>query len=306
MTVPSTAVYKINQAIDRQLEIFPKLKTKEIESLRQFIKEPVILFDTDKKYVVMADKTGAVKVGNESVFEVIGVLLETFQPDFTGVINASDSVLTGFEKSQGQINTLTSDLAGLFATKDTDDLSEGVFNWYYTGARVLSEIIAGLSFVNSAIANGDSLTVAIGKAQGQIDQIVNDISALQAVGGLPPVPFESFSAVQDSSSTQTWIPISGITFTATENGEHIIESMLYTQMNTAGYILGIAVYIDGVLQAGTQKNQTFQDTGFGWHFFRGKIALTAGQVVTLQAKRETAGAAAWTINEKYLFARRVT
>ena len=140
MTVPSTAVYKINQAIDRQLEIFPKLKTKEIESLRQFIKEPVILFDTDKKYVVMADKTGAVKVGNESVFEVIGVLLETFQPDFTGVINASDSVLTGFEKSQGQINTLTSDLAGLFATKDTDDLSEGVFNWYYTGARVLNEV----------------------------------------------------------------------------------------------------------------------------------------------------------------------
>jgi len=50
---------------------------------------------------------------------------------------------------------------------DTDDIPEGS-NLYFTGARVVSTTLSGLSFTNTAIVNGDDITEAFGKAQGQI------------------------------------------------------------------------------------------------------------------------------------------
>jgi hypothetical protein len=50
----------------------------------------------------------------------------------------------------------------------TDTVAEGT-NKYYTAARVLSELLTGLNNQNTAINSSDSILVALGKAQGQID-----------------------------------------------------------------------------------------------------------------------------------------
>lgn len=64
----------------------------------------------------------------------------------------------------------------------TDSITEGATNKYFTDARVLAAIIAGISITNSAIINGDSVLSAFGKAQGQINYIKSNYLPLS--GGI--------------------------------------------------------------------------------------------------------------------------
>lgn len=52
----------------------------------------------------------------------------------------------------------------------TTDLVTETTNKYYTAARVLAELLNGLSVQNNAITASDSILTALGKAQGQINQ----------------------------------------------------------------------------------------------------------------------------------------
>jgi hypothetical protein len=54
---------------------------------------------------------------------------------------------------------------------DTDDINEAT-NLYFTQARVLSTILAGLSATNSTILATDTILQAFNKAQGQISDII--------------------------------------------------------------------------------------------------------------------------------------
>lgn len=64
----------------------------------------------------------------------------------------------------------------------TDLVTEGTSNKYYTAARVLGEILTGLSANNSAITAADSILTALGKAQGQINAKENSANKSQANG----------------------------------------------------------------------------------------------------------------------------
>lgn len=60
---------------------------------------------------------------------------------------------------------------------DTDALPEGATNLYFTTARVLATLLTGLSLVTGGtIVSTDSVLVALGKLQNQINDLISDIS----------------------------------------------------------------------------------------------------------------------------------
>lgn len=64
---------------------------------------------------------------------------------------------------------------------DTDALPEGATNLYHTSARVLATVLAGLSLATgTAITSADSILVALGKAQKQINDIIANVSSNSA------------------------------------------------------------------------------------------------------------------------------
>ncbi len=65
---------------------------------------------------------------------------------------------------------------------NTDMVTEGGTNRYYTAARVLAEALSGLSVTNSAITSTDSILAALGKAQGQINAKESSANKSQANG----------------------------------------------------------------------------------------------------------------------------
>jgi len=61
-----------------------------------------------------------------------------------------------------------------FAAKDTDDLSEGVSNLYFTEARVRSTPLTGLSLADATdVTAADTVLQAAGKLQAQLDALVS-------------------------------------------------------------------------------------------------------------------------------------
>lgn len=68
-----------------------------------------------------------------------------------------------------------------FTGRDTDTLSEGDANLYFTTARVLATLLAGYSTGgNTALASTDSVLAALGKIQGQINARQNTVAAKSA------------------------------------------------------------------------------------------------------------------------------
>lgn len=80
----------------------------------------------------------------------------------------------------------------------TTDVAEGS-NKYYTAARVLAEILVGLSVQNSAVVSTDSLLTALGKLQGQInarEEVIkkgaaNGYASLDGTGKVPAAQLPS-------------------------------------------------------------------------------------------------------------------
>ena len=90
--------------------------------------------------------------------------------------NADTNAYTNAEKSKlGGVS------AGATANADTDSLSEGTTNKWFTVARVLDAVLGGLSLVTgSAVVNTDSIQVAIGKLQKQITDLTTVVAGKQA------------------------------------------------------------------------------------------------------------------------------
>lgn len=67
-----------------------------------------------------------------------------------------------------------------FSAKNTDDLSEGAVNLYFTNARVLASTLDGLNTsLNVVVDSDDTVLVAIGKLQGQVNAIITAINTQQ-------------------------------------------------------------------------------------------------------------------------------
>lgn len=70
--------------------------------------------------------------------------------------------------------------AGATANADTDSLSEGSTNKWFTAARVLATALAGLSVATgTAVVDTDSVLVGIGKLQRQISDLATALSGKQ-------------------------------------------------------------------------------------------------------------------------------
>lgn len=89
--------------------------------------------------------------------------------------NADTNAFTDSEKSK-----LGGVAAGATANADTDSLIEGVTNLYHTAARVRGAVLTGLSLaVGTAVAATDSVLVAFGKLQKQINDLITSVAGKQ-------------------------------------------------------------------------------------------------------------------------------
>lgn len=89
--------------------------------------------------------------------------------------NPDTNAYTDAEKSK-----LAGVAAGATANADTDSLAEGATNLYHTAARVLATVLSGLSLATgSAVVDTDTVLVAFGKLQRQINDLATAVSGKQ-------------------------------------------------------------------------------------------------------------------------------
>lgn len=92
------------------------------------------------------------------------------------VASGEAGFMTGSDKAK-----LDGVSAGATANANTDSLTEGSTNLYFTAVRVLATVLSGLSLVTgSAVVNTDSIQVAIGKLQKQITDLTTVVAGKQA------------------------------------------------------------------------------------------------------------------------------
>jgi len=80
----------------------------------------------------------------------------------------SDVIIYAWDVSDNQWSAI-----GSSAIANTDALPEGSSNLYFTTQRVRDTTITGFTATNSAIISTDNVVQAFGKAQGQIDELIN-------------------------------------------------------------------------------------------------------------------------------------
>lgn len=105
----------------------------------------------------------------------------------------------------------------------TTDIAEGS-NKYYTAARVLAEILAGLNVQNSAVTSADSVLSALGKLQGQINAgektankgAVNGYASLDSSGKVPSTQLPA-SVLGGVSYQGSWNAASALTAASASN-----------------------------------------------------------------------------------------
>lgn len=103
-------------------------------------------------------------------------------------ITASDTILAALANLQAQIT------AGSAGPADTDALSEGTTNLYFTAARVRSTALTGLAAgSNTAITTSDTILAALANLQAQIT----------AEASITGKPFELMVAVGDETTPHT-------------------------------------------------------------------------------------------------------
>jgi hypothetical protein len=96
----------------------------------------------------------------------IKILYES-NPDTNAFTDADESKLDGIA-------------AGATANANTDSLAEGSTNLYFTTLRVLATLMSGFTLVaGGTVLNTDSLLVAVGKLQSQIDGLTAALSGKQ-------------------------------------------------------------------------------------------------------------------------------
>lgn len=89
--------------------------------------------------------------------------------------NPDTNAYTDAEKSK-----LGGIAAGATANADTDSLAEGATRLYFTTARVLATVLSGLSLATGgAITSADTVLVAFGKLQKQINDLIATVSGKQ-------------------------------------------------------------------------------------------------------------------------------
>jgi len=104
----------------------------------------------------------------------------------------------------------------------TDAVPEGIINLYFTTARVLATLLAGISFASGAVITAaDSVLSALGKLQKQIS---DNLTALNTLTNRTKIDFQSITAGSFALNSATFTDIPGVTLTTKTTGG---ESNLY-------------------------------------------------------------------------------
>lgn len=169
-----------------------------------------------------------------------------------GTLATTDTIIQGFNKLSGNIISVESALAGkedalptdgdstkflrgdrTWQTLSTDDLAMGS-NQFFDEALVLATQLTGYSVgANAALNSTDSLLVALGKLQGQIDNLALGAGNFQADGSLPmtgDLQLQNNRIVFGSGVTQT-------TLKGSLDGVAPLDFTLPSDYGTAGYAL---------------------------------------------------------------------
>ncbi len=146
---------------------------------------------------------------------------------------------------------------------DTDDLTEGTTNLYFTEVRVLGTEIAGLSVVDDTpVADGDTILEAVGKLQAQINDLPTDSDVTAAIAaGIAANDAMVFKGVIDASSNPN--------YPAGERGETYKISVAGKIGGASGLNVEIGdaiICLDDGTSAGTQAAQ-----GSHWTILQGNI-----------------------------------
>lgn len=91
----------------------------------------------------------------------------------------SDVIIYAWDVSDNQWSAI-----GSSAIASTDALPEGATNLYFTTQRTRDATLTGFSPTNSAIISTDSVLQALGKAQGQIDELINNADVSKSLFAL--------------------------------------------------------------------------------------------------------------------------
>lgn len=124
-------------------------------------------------------------VGSDTIRHVWDASDEEWQPVGAGAPLTAADIKTLYESNpdtnaytDAEKSKLAGVAAGATANANTDSLAEGSTNLYHTAARVLATVLSGLSLASgSAVVDTDTVVVAFGKLQRQ----VNDLA--EAIGG---------------------------------------------------------------------------------------------------------------------------
>ena len=150
-----------------------------------------------------------------------GKQVETFNGTTEGVVPASGGGTTNFLRADGTWTTPPVD------TSTTSNVSEGS-NLYFTTARVLGTVLSGLSLATGgAIVSTDSILVAFGKIQKQIDDLTTSIgnklnkdttSGVERAYIINADGSQGTKATSEIGTTQNYFPFS--TNTTLTNSHH--------------------------------------------------------------------------------------
>lgn len=180
---------------------------------------------------------------------------------------------------------------------NTDDLSEGITNLYFTTARVLATLLTGISFATGgAIVSTDSILIAFGKLQKQVSDnltaiglkqdILTDVNLGSFINGLTgkttPVDAD-YSIYMDSADSNKAKKVSWLNIKATLKTYYdtLYQVVLVsgTNIKTVGgtSLLGSGnISIDTQLYATIAGNTTLDDT-----YHSRTVYVTATSTITI-------------------------
>lgn len=156
-------------------------------------------------------------------YEVTNIASDTamsISPNYQGATNAAGiyalAPMQGYVKDSADalralVNQFGSQLAAL---ADTDGLSEGATNKYFTDARVRAAVLAGLDITSGApIAATDTLLAAFGKLQAQVTARLPTAGGKMAgaINDATPVALVSAATVDIGAAVSNVVTISGTT-----------------------------------------------------------------------------------------------
>lgn len=166
-----STVIGLQTALDEKIPLAQKGAANGVATLGSDGKVPASQLPTLRLVEVytVADETAMLALSDAQPGDM--AIRTDFLPDKMFVLTELPaSTLNNWRDITAQVTVVSVNGQTGVVVLDTDDVSEGSINRYFTEARVLASILTGYSVgSNAALAAGDTLLQALGKIQGQID-----------------------------------------------------------------------------------------------------------------------------------------